>query len=287
MKARFGIIGGSGLEQFEGGQVKERIDVPTPFGMPSDEIVLADVAGVPVAFLSRHGQGHRVLPTEVNSRANIWALKSLGVEAILAMCTVGSLHEDYKPGEFAVCDNIIDRTKQRALSYFGNGLVGHIGFADPFCPELRAALVTALKKLGQPFHDRGTVVTMEGPAFSTRAESEMHRGFGAHLIGMTASPEARLAREAEICYASVAMITDYDCWHVNEEAVTIEMVLAVMKKNVDAVRKLIPIAVPLFAEIKDCSCRRAAAGALMTPEHLVPYEERRKLKLFYGKYWKG
>jgi 5'-methylthioadenosine phosphorylase len=287
MKARFGIIGGSGLEQFEGGKVMEKVEVPTPFGMPSDEILLVDIAGAPTAFLPRHGAGHRILPTEVNAKANIWALKSLGVEAILAVSAVGSLHEDYKPGEFTVCSNLIDRTKRRDSSYFGNGLVGHIGFADPFCPELRQALVAALKKLGQPFHEKGTVVTMEGPAFSTRAESEMHRGFGAELIGMTASPEAKLAREAEICYASVAMVTDYDCWRQSEEAVTIEMVLAVMKKNIDAIRRLIPLAIPQFAQIKDCGCRHAASGALMTPEAFIPYEEKRKLKLFYGKYWKG
>ncbi|MBN2352225.1 MAG: S-methyl-5'-thioadenosine phosphorylase [Spirochaetales bacterium] len=287
MKARFGIIGGSGLEEFEGGKVVERLEVPTPFGMPSDEILLVDVGGIPAAFLPRHGHGHRILPTEVNSKANIWALKSLGVEAILAVSAVGSLREDYKPGEFVICDNLIDRTKRRDVSYFGNGVVGHIGFADPFCPELRAALASSLKKTGHPFHDKGTAVTMEGAAFSTRAESEVHRGLGAHVIGMTASPEAKLAREAEICYASVAMVTDYDCWRQSEEAVTLEMVLETMRTNVDAVRKLIPVAVPLFAGIKDCSCRHAAEGALMTSEKYVPYEEKRKLKLFFGKYWKG
>ncbi len=287
MKARFGIIGGSGLEEFEGGKVTERIDVPTPFGIPSDEILVVDVGGIPVAFLPRHGQGHRILPTEVNSKANIWALKSLGVEAILAVSAVGSLHEDYQPGEFVVCDNLIDRTRRRAVSFFGNGVVGHVGFAEPFCPELRAALTAALKKLGHPFHDRGTAVTMEGAAFSTRAESEVHRGFGAHVIGMTASPEAKLAREAEICYASVAMVTDYDCWRQSEEAVTIEMVLETMRRNVDAVGRLIPLAIPLFAGIKDSACRHAAGAAIMTAEKFIPYEEKRRLKLLYGKYWKA
>jgi 5'-methylthioadenosine phosphorylase len=287
MKAKYGIIGGSGLEQFEGLTVRERVEVPTPFGMPSDEIILADVNGEPTAFLPRHGRGHRLLPTEVNSRANVWALKSLGVEAILAVSAVGSLHERYQPGEFAVCDNLVDRTKKRNQSFFGNGVVGHIGFAEPFCPALRQSIIAALKKTGHPFHEKGTVVTMEGPAFSTRAESEVHRGFKAELIGMTASPEAKLAREAEICYASVAMVTDYDCWHQSEEAVTIDMVLAVMKKNVDAIRRLIPEVIPLFAKIKDCSCRQAAAGAIMTPAEYIPYEEKRKLTLFYGKYWKA
>jgi 5'-methylthioadenosine phosphorylase len=286
MNAKYAIIGGSGLEQFEGGKVLATIDVPTPFGMPSDEIIIADIAGLPTAFLPRHGKGHRFLPTEVPSKANIWALKSLGVEAIIAVSAVGSLSEDYKPGQFVVCDNLIDRTKKRELSYFGNGVVGHIGFADPFCPSLRNALVGALKKSGQPFHEKGTVVTMEGPLFSTRAESELHRGFKAQLIGMTASPEAKLAREAEICYASVAMVTDYDCWRQKEEAVTINIVMEVMRKNIEAIRRLIPLAIPLVAKIKDCSCRSAAKGAIMTDPRYIPYEEKRKLALFYGKYWK-
>ena len=285
MKVKYGVIGGSGLEQFEGGKVLERIEVPTPYGMPSDEILIVDVSGIQAAILPRHGKGHRILPAEVNSRANIWALKSLGVEAIMAVSAVGSLHQDYQPGQFAVCDNLIDRTKGRPGSFFGNGLVGHVGFADPFCPSLRTAIIEALKKTGHPFHETGTVVTMEGPAFSTRAESELHRGFKAELIGMTACPEAKLAREAEICYASVAMVTDYDCWHVSEEAVTLEMVLETMRKNVDAVRNLVPAVIPLFARIKECSCRTAAAGALMTAPEFIPYEEKRKLKLLYGKYW--
>mgnify|MGYP000107443989 CR=1 FL=1 len=286
MNAQYAIIGGSGLEQFEGGKVVGKVDIPTPFGMPSDEILLVDLGGMTAAFLPRHGKGHRLLPTEVPSKANIWALKSLGVESILAVSAVGSLHADYKPGEFAVCDNLIDRTKKRDVSFFGNGVVGHIGFAEPFCAHMREALVTALAKTGHSFHKTGTVVAMEGPAFSTKAESEFHRGLGAHLIGMTAVPEAKLAREAEICYASVAMVTDYDCWHESEEAVTIDMVLEVMRKNVDAIRKLIPVVLPLFADIKECSCRTAAAGAVMTGAEFIPYEEKRKLALFYGKYWK-
>jgi 5'-methylthioadenosine phosphorylase len=286
MNAKYAIIGGSGLEQFEGGRVLGKIDVPTPFGMPSDEILIVDIAGLPTAFLPRHGKGHRLLPTEVPSRANIWALKSLGVEAIIAVSAVGSLHEDYKPGDFVVCDNLIDRTKKRDFSYFGGGVAGHIGFAEPFCPEMRRALCAALKKSGQPFHETGTVVVMEGPPFSTRAESHLHRDFKAHVIGMTASPEAKLAREAEICYASVAMVTDYDCWRETEEAVTLDMVLAVMHKNVESIRRLIPLAIPLVAKIGNCSCRKAAAGALMTGESFIPYEVKRNLKLFYGKYWK-
>jgi 5'-methylthioadenosine phosphorylase len=286
MQARYAIIGGSGLEQFEGGKVIGKVDVPTPFGMPSDEILIVEIAGIPTAFLPRHGKGHRLLPTEVPAQANIWALKSLGVEAIIAVSAVGSLDAAYKPGDFAVCDNLVDRTKKRDISFFGNGIVGHVGFADPFCPEVRAGLVLALKKLGHPFHEKATVVCMEGPLFSTRAESEFHRGIKAQIIGMTASPEARLAREAEICYASVGMVTDYDCWHESEEAVTIEMVLATMKKNIDAIRRMIPLAVPLLAKTSDCACRSAASGAVMTAPEFFPYDEKRKLKLFYGKYWK-
>jgi len=285
MQANFAIIGGSGLEEFEGAKIIEKIDIPTPFGMPSDEILLVDIGGIHTAFLPRHGKGHRILPSEVPSRANIWALKRLGVKAILALSAVGSLHEAFRPGEFVICDNLIDRSRHRAESFFGEGVVGHVSLAEPFCPSLRSCLKKALSQLGHPFHEKGTVICMEGPAFSTKAESFFYQRLSADLIGMTASPEAKLAREAEICYASLAMVTDYDCWHETEEAVTIEMVLQTMQKNIAAVRRLIPLVIPLFAGLTSCSCQSAAQHAIMTPKGLIPYEVKRRLRLFYGKYW--
>jgi 5'-methylthioadenosine phosphorylase len=208
MEAGIAVIGGSGLYRMEGSRVLQELDIPTPFGMPSDLVSIVDIAGTPVAFLPRHGKGHRHLPTEVPSRANIWALKSLGVRQIISVSAVGSLSESYRPGDFVLCDQLIDRTFSRAASYFGDGIVGHVSFADPFCPSLRAAFAEALRSTGHRCHPAGTLVCMEGPLFSTRAESELYRSWGAHCVGMTALPEAKLAREAEICYAVIAMVTD-------------------------------------------------------------------------------
>ncbi|RPJ08810.1 MAG: S-methyl-5'-thioadenosine phosphorylase [Spirochaetaceae bacterium] len=286
MKASIGIIGGTGLEEFDSGKVLDRVDIPTPFGMPSDYFTIVEHEGITAAILSRHGKGHRILPTEVNSKANIWALKSLGVKKIVAVSAVGSLAEEYKPGEFAVTSNLIDRTRERPSTYFGDGLAGHIGFAEPFCAETRKVIIDVLKKSGQSFHPVATIIAMEGPAFSTRAESAWYRDVGAHIIGMTVLPEAKLAREAEICYASIGMVTDYDCWRLHEEHVNIDMVLAVMNKNVSAIKNLVPKLIAGLAGIEKCACNTAAAGALMTSKEMVPYETRRKLDIFYGKYWK-
>ena len=286
MHASIAVIGGSGLYDLAGAGVVEEIDVPTPFGMPSDLISIIEVNGSPVAFLPRHGRGHRLLPTEVPSRANIWALKSLGVRQIVSVSAVGSLAEDYRPGDFVLCDQLIDRTFAREGTTFGDGVVGHVGFADPFCPSLRAAFADVLRDGSHPCHDSGTLVCMEGPLFSTRAESSLYRSWGAHCIGMTALPEAKLAREAEICYAVVAMVTDYDCWREAHESVTVEMVMKVMADNTGAIRAAIPAIVGRIASIPDCPCRRAAAGAVTTRKDAIPYETRRRLALFYGKYWK-
>ena len=286
MKAQVGVIGGSGLYKFDGTNSRVEIDVPTPFGLPSDVITIVELEGVRIAFLPRHGKGHRLLPTEVPSQANIWALKSLGVGHILSISAVGSLSEDFQPGEFAVCDQLIDRTRSRDNSYFGRGIVGHVGFSDPFCPEMRAGICDVLKSRHTSYHDHGTLVTMEGPLFSTRAESQLYRSWNAHLIGMTALPEAKLAREAEMCYAVVAMVTDYDCWRGSEETVDIEMVLQVMSKNVHTIQNLIPeIARSIIGRI-ECDCRNAARDAVTTNKELIPYEVKRKLNLFYSKYWK-
>jgi 5'-methylthioadenosine phosphorylase len=286
MKAQCAIIGGSGLDDFESGKSVGRVDIPTPFGMPSDAVTLVEIGGVVTAFLPRHGQGHRILPQDVPSKANIWALKSLGVQAILAVSAVGSLHEEYKPGDFVVCDGIIDRTHGRAKTYFGDGLVGHVGYADPFCPELNKAVLKVLQAQKEPFHKTGTVLCMQGPAFSTRQESFLFKDWGAHIIGMTALPEAQLAREAEICYAGVGIVTDYDCWRDKEESVTVEMVLQMMQQKISALKSMIPSFTAEMSKIGDCECRHAAQNALMTDPSLIPYETRRNLSLFFDKYWK-
>jgi 5'-methylthioadenosine phosphorylase len=255
--------------------------------MPSDLISVVEMGKQTIAFLPRHGKGHRLLPTEVPSRANIWALKSLGVEQILSVSAVGSLREEIKPGDFVLCDQLIDRTRKRNSSFFGEGLVGHVPFAEPFCEGMREILSSALENGSHPFHERGTLITMEGPLFSTRAESFLYRSWQADLIGMTALPEAKLAREAEICMAIVAMVTDYDCWHEAEESVSVEMILKVMDENTKAVQKLIPAIAGALGSRSPCSCQNAAAGVFVTDPALIPYETRRKLWLLYGgKYWK-
>ncbi|MGO9309466.1 MAG: S-methyl-5'-thioadenosine phosphorylase [Spirochaetia bacterium] len=282
---RLAVIGGSGLYQLDGVKVREQREVPTPWGLPSDALTIAEIAGEEVVFLPRHGKGHRYLPSEVPSRANIWALKSIGVEQILALSAVGSLTESCAPGEFVLCDNLIDRTLRRPGSYFGEGIVGHIGFAQPFCPGIREAIAAVLAARAHPHHVSGTYVCMEGPAFSTRSESELHRSWNASLIGMTALPEARLAREAEICYATLAMVTDFDCWRESAESVSVEMVVATMKSNIEALRTMLPDMVRALRGRGDCPCRHAARDAIMTDSSLIPYDVRRRLALFYGKYW--
>jgi 5'-methylthioadenosine phosphorylase len=284
-QARLAVIGGSGLYNLKGVRVLEEMDVPTPFGLPSDRITLVELGGERAAFLPRHGRGHRLLPGEVPSRANIWALKSLGVEQILSVSAVGSLAEDCRPGHFVLCDQLIDRTRGREGSFFGEGAAGHVSFAEPYCTGMREALARVLSASGHPFHGSGTLVCMEGPAFSTRAESHLHRGWNAHLIGMTSLPEARLAREAEMCMAIVAMVTDYDCWREAEEGVTMEMVLATMGENTRSLQELLPRMLAALAALGDCACRSAAAHALVTDPALIPYQTRRRLDLLYGKYW--
>jgi len=287
MGARLAVIGGSGLYELGGARVREQVDVPTPWGLPSDAIAIVEIAGEEVAFLPRHGRGHRYLPTEVPSRANMWALKSIGVEQILAFSAVGSLTDRCAPGEFVLCDNLVDRTVRRPGTFFGEGIVGHVGFAHPFCEGMRTAAAGVLAARRHPHHTTGTYVCMEGPAFSTRAESELHRSWNAALIGMTALPEARLAREAEICYAMVAMVTDYDCWKDTGEHVSVEMVVATMKANTEALKGMLPDFVSALRARTDCSCRHAARDAIMTDPSFIPYDVKRRLSLFYGKYWGG
>ncbi len=295
-----GVIGGSGLYQLDNAELIEEIDIPTPFGMPSDVISIIDVEGIKTAFLPRHGRGHRKTPTEVPSKANIWALKYLGVKQIISISAVGSLKEKYVPGDFVILDQLIDRTKSRENSFFGEGVVGHVQFAEPFCPSMRAKLKNIFldhyKRAHEDskreaktryFHDKGSLVVMEGPLFSTLAESELYRSWDADLIGMTALPEAKLAREAEICYVTIAMVTDYDCWHETEDDVSADMVMEVMDKNVREIKRILPAIIQGITTIGDCSCRHAAENAIVTDPTLIPYETRRKLALFYSKYWES
>jgi 5'-methylthioadenosine phosphorylase len=288
IKANIGVIGGSGLYQMDDLTVLETVCVETPFGNPSDDIIVGTFDNrVNVAFLPRHGRGHRLLPTEVPSRANIWALKSLGVETVLSVSAVGSLAEAIEPRHFIIPDQIIDRTKSRSHTFFGEGVVGHVGFADPFCGELSKIAADACETTGVHVHRGGTYVCMEGPLFSTRAESRLYRSWGAACIGMTALPEAKLAREAELCYATIAMATDYDCWH--EEDVSVELVLEHMKHNIIHAKAAVKEAVlKIEAErerLAGCGCRSAAKFAIMTDRDRIPRETMHRLDLFYREYW--
>jgi len=287
MTSRIAVIGGSGLYEIEGANLLEHVEIVTPFGDPSDRISIAELGGARVAFLPRHGRGHRLLPSEVPSRANIWALKSLGVAQIISISAVGSLSEDHPPGSFVLPDQLIDRTQRQPNSFFGDGVVGHVSFAEPFCSGMRERIAAVLSRTGHSVRGRATLVCMERPAFSSRAESLLHRSWGAHLIGMTALPEAKLAREAELCYATVAMVTDWDCWRGEGEGVTLEMVLATMRQNVQDIKRALPGLVAALVDRDDCPCRHAAASAIVTTPSLVSPEAKQRLDLLYGKYWAG
>jgi len=282
--AKVGVIGGTGLYDIEGLTDMEEVDINTPFGKPSDTIIVGKLEGVGVAFLPRHGRGHRIMPTEVPSRANIYALKSLGVESIIAINSVGSLREEIRHGELVIADQLIDRTKSRINTFFGEGIVAHISFAEPFCPSLRRLLYDAAGEAGANAHPTGTYLVMEGPAFSTKAESNLHRSWGADVIGMTALPEAKLAREAEICYAIIACATDYDAWHKTEEPVSVEVVFKILQQNIDISKKIIKIAVSKVASTRVCSCASALKGAIVTAPEAMPKEKRKVLRLLIGKY---
>ena len=279
-----GVIGGSGLYQIEGLTGVREVELATPFGAPSDAYVTGVLGGVRMVFLPRHGRGHRISPSEINFRANIWGLKLLGVTRILSVSAVGSMREDIQPGEFVLVDQFVDRTRHRADTFFGEGCVAHVMFADPVCGEVRRALLAAGQQLGLPLRDGGTYLNMEGPQFSTRAESRLYRSWGVDVIGMTNLQEAKLAREAEICYATVAMATDYDCWHASHEAVTVEAIIAVMQRNVGNARKLIQSAVPRLAGARSCTCGSALASAIMTAPERIPAATRDRLALLLDKY---
>jgi 5'-methylthioadenosine phosphorylase len=283
---RIGVLGGSGLYEIEELEIEETIKVDTPWGEPSDEFVIGSLAGVRAAFLPRHGKGHRIPPTHINYRANIWGMKRLGVERLIASGACGSFKEELPPGHIVIIDQFLDRTRNRVSTFTGPGLVAHVLFADPVCADLAKVLYESGKKVGAPVTMGGTYVCMEGPQFSTRAESLFYKSTGADVIGMTNLTEAKLSREAEICYASLALVTDFDCWRESEEDVTIEAVLAVMKKNVNTFRAIIREAIPRLAGERTCQCKDAMKFAVITAPEAVPEKIRDDLGLVLKKYLK-
>ncbi len=288
MTTPIGIIGGSGLYRMEGLALDRAEAVRTPFGDPSGPVHLGLLDGVPVAFLARHGEGHRFTPSEVNYRANLWALKSFGVERLISVSAVGSLQARHKPGQLRLVSQFIDKTKHRQDTFFGEGLVAHVSFAEPTCAHLSGALLVAGRELKLPIEGEALYVCMEGPAFSTRAESRLHQSWGADLIGMTQVTEARLAREAELCYACIALVTDYDAWREEEAGVDAASVLEVMHANVDKAQALLRKAVPQLAGTsRPCACGAALKAALYTAPEAVPPEARQRLDLLVSKYGYG
>jgi 5'-methylthioadenosine phosphorylase len=284
MTCEIGIIGGSGLYDMEGLADRREVTLETPFGAPSGPYVTATLRGRRVAFLARHGAGHRLLPGELNFRANIFGFKLLGVERILSASAVGSLREDYRPLDIVVPDQFFDRTRGRISTFFGGGLVAHVGFAHPVCGELAGIAIASAQAVGARVHGSGTYVCMEGPAFSTLAESKAYRSWGFDIIGMTNLQEAKLAREAEICYTTIALVTDYDCWHPEHDSVTVEMIIANLVQNATTAQKIIAEAVGRAPAARGCGCGRALEHAIITrPEH-VPADLKRALAPLIGKY---
>jgi len=283
-QAEIGIIGGSGLYSMPGLTDTRSFPLDTPFGPPSEAYVLGTLEGRRVAFLARHGVGHRLMPSELNFRANIYGFKQLGVERIVSISAVGSLKEEHRPLDFIIPDQFFDRTSKRVSTFFGDGIVAHIAFADPVCSEVSAVLEAACRKAGVNVKRGGTYVCMEGPQFSTKAESNVYRSWGADIIGMTNLQEAKLAREAELCYATVAMVTDYDCWHPAHESVTIEQVVANLQKNAENAAKVVRNAVAGIPKARGCRCGQALATAILTDRDKIPPHTRQKLSLLLGKY---
>jgi 5'-methylthioadenosine phosphorylase len=285
LKAEIGIIGGSGLYSMPGFEAQEEVDIETPFGRPSDVYVVGKLGGRQVAFLARHGRGHRLSPSELNFRANIYGMKSLGVERIVSLSAVGSLKEEHRPLDFVIPDQFFDRTRGRISTFFGDGLVAHISFADPVCAEVAGVVAQACRAAGVNAKQGGTYLCMEGPAFSTKAESNVYRSWGMDVIGMTNLQEAKLAREAEICYATVAMVTDYDCWHPAHDAVTVDQIVATLLKNAENACKVVAEAVARMPAARACKCGSALAQAILTDRATVPEATRRKLGILIDKYF--
>jgi 5'-methylthioadenosine phosphorylase len=285
VKAEIGIIGGSGLYSMPGFEAAEEVVIKTPFGDPSDNYVLGTLAGKHVAFLTRHGRGHRISPSELNFRANIYGMKSLGVERIISLSAVGSLKEEHRPLDFVIPDQFFDRTRGRISTFFGEGLVAHISFADPICPQLAEVVAAACTRAGVDTNKGGTYLCMEGPAFSTKAESNVYRSWGMDVIGMTNLQEAKLAREAEICYVTVAMVTDYDCWHPQHHVVTVNDIIANLVKNAQNACAVVANAVAAMPAGRMCKCGSALAHAILTDKTTVPAATRQKLGILVDKYF--
>jgi 5'-methylthioadenosine phosphorylase len=280
---RVGVIGGSGLYEMEELTVKERVKLETPFGNPSDELVVGSLGGVEVVFLARHGRGHRLLPSEINYRANLWSMKKLGVEQILSVSAVGSLKEEIAPGHLVFVDQFIDRTYRRNPSFFGEGVVAHVALAEPICGKLREALSKAASDLGLMSHPKGTYICIEGPQFSTKSESGLYRSWEADVIGMTNATEAKLAREAQICYATIALATDYDCWHSEHDSVTADQVIQTLLANVEKARRLLCKTLPLLPEERACPCARALKNAVVTDKLMIGDAAKKRLRLILEK----
>ena len=285
-RAEIGIFGGTGLYQMEGFSDVREVKLATPFGEPSDSLLLGTLEGRKVAFLPRHGRGHRILPHELNYQANVYAMKQLGVEWLLSVSAVGSLKEKYAPLQMVIPDQFFDRTRQRKSTFFGRGLVAHVGFAHPFCRGLSQVMAEACSEAGASFHVGGTYVCMEGPQFSTRAESELYRSWGMDIIGMTNLQEAKLAREAEICYATLAMVTDYDCWHPDHDAVTAEQIIGNLGKNAETARAVLRAALRRLPIPRECECANALRWALVTAPELVHEQTKRDLAPIISRYVK-
>jgi 5'-methylthioadenosine phosphorylase len=278
------VIGGSGLYSMPGLAETKEYNLDTPFGKPSAPVVAGTLDGKRIAFLARHGLGHHITPTEVNYRANIYALKMLGVQRVVSISACGSLREDYAPGHIVIPDQVYDNTKGRQRTFFGEGLVAHIGVADPFCSDLSGQVKQAVLATGAICHDGGAIITVEGPRFSTKAESNTFRSWGMSLIGMTTSPEAFLAREAELCYVVMAHVTDYDVWHISEAPVSVEMVIQTLNKNTQVAQQATRNLVRSLTDERSCGCANALAGALITDPKIIPPETKEKLALLVGKY---
>jgi len=284
-EGKIGVIGGSGLYQIEGIQNVHETKVSTPFGDPSDAYIEGELNSKQLVFLPRHGRGHKISPTEINYRANIYGMKKLGVQWILSASAVGSLKEELKPLDIVIPDQFVDRTNlHRASTFFGSGVVAHITFADPICSKLGEILYNSAKEVGINTHRGGTYVNMEGPAFSTRAESNLYRSWGMDIIGMTNLVEAKLAREAEICYTTMALVTDYDCWHEEHDDVSVDQVIQVLKQNVENAKKVIAKAVESLPNDRSCKCATALKNAILTDRKAIPNEAKEKLDLLIGKY---
>jgi 5'-methylthioadenosine phosphorylase len=282
---RIGIIGGSGLYDVAGLATTSEVSLATPYGDPSDEYLVGELSGIPVAFLARHGRKHVLLPTELNYRANIWGFKTLGCDALISASACGSMKEHIHPGDLVLPDQFIDRTTRRVSTFFGDGCVAHVSLAHPICPHLLETLDRAGRDLGIKVHSGGVYLGIEGPQFSTRAESLLYRSWGVDVIGMTNIQEARLCREAEMCYSTMAFATDYDCWNEDEQAVTVQAVIEVLSKNADAANRLLTAAVKDVKESRTCTCREALKNAVLTRPQDVPEKTKRRLGPLMGKYW--